>query len=71
MLGSCCRSWTPGTVRLGGSYRMLHGSDVVARWMQVVVVCCVEVVGGVMGMVVALKKPRHNNVTLASCSTHT
>ena len=53
MLGSHCRSWTPGTVRPGGGYRTLHGSDVVARQMQVVIVRCVEVVGGVVGMVVA------------------
>ena len=32
---------------------MLHGSDVVARRMRVVVGQCVEVVGGVIGVVVA------------------
>ena len=53
MLGGRCRSWTPGTVRPGGGYRTLHGSDVVARRMRVVVVQCVEVVGGVVGVVVA------------------
>ena len=53
MLGSCCRSWMPGTVRPGGSYRTFYGSDMVARQMWVVVVRCVEVVGGVVGMVVA------------------
>ena len=53
MLGGCCCSWTPGTVQLGGGYGTLHGSDVVVRRMGVVVVQCVEVVGGVVGMVVA------------------
>ena len=40
-------------VRPGGGYRTLHGSDVVASWIWVVVVQCVEVVGGIMGVVVA------------------
>ena len=53
MLGGRGRSWTPGTVRPGGGYRTLHGSDVVARRMRVVVVRCVEVVGGVVSVVVA------------------
>ena len=53
MLGGRCHSWTPGTVRPGGGYRTLHGSDVVARQMRVVVVRCIEVVGGVVGVVVA------------------
>ena len=34
-------------------YATLHGSDVVARRMRVVVGRCVEVVGGVVGVVLA------------------
>ena len=36
MLGDRCHSWMPGTVRPGGGYRTLHGSDVVVRQMRVV-----------------------------------
>ena len=53
MLGGRSRSWTPGAVGPSGGYRTLHESDVVARRMQVVVVRCVEVVGGVVGVVAA------------------
>ena len=47
VLGGCSRFRTLGTVCSGGVYATLHGSDVVARRMRVVVV------GGVVGVVVA------------------
>ena len=37
----------------GGVYATLHGSDVVTRRMRVVVGRCVEVMGGIIGVVVA------------------
>ena len=52
---------------------MLHGGNMVAKRTWVVVGWCVEVVGGVAGVVVVdlLKKTRHKDVTLASPSTRT
>ena len=37
----------------GGVYVTLHGSDVVTRRMRVVIGRCVEVMGGIVGVVVA------------------
>ena len=53
VLGGCSRFRTLGTVWSGGVYATLHGGDMVARRMRVVVGRCVEVVGGVVGVVVA------------------
>ena len=51
-LGRCCRSWTAWIVRAGGLCLPLHGIDVLAKRMVVVVGRCVEVVGGIVGVVV-------------------
>ena len=50
--GSCYCSWMAGIVSAGGLQVTLHQGDVVAKQMWVVVGRCVEVVGGVIGMVV-------------------
>ena len=49
---SCCYSWMAGIVSAGGLHVMLHGGDMVAKQMWVVVGRRVEVVGVVIGMVV-------------------
>ena len=52
LLDGCCRSWTAGIGSLGGLHVMLHWGDVVAKRTWVVVGRCVEVVGGIAGVVV-------------------
>ena len=52
LLGSCCHSWTAGIMSAGRLHVTLHGGDVVAKQMWVVIGRCVEVVGGVIDMVV-------------------
>ena len=51
-LDGCCRSGAAGIVSVGGLRVILHWGDVVAKRTWVVVGRCVEVVGGVAGMVV-------------------
>ena len=52
LLDSCCCSWTAGIVSVGGLHVMLHWGDVVVKQTWVVVGWCVEVVGGIAGVVV-------------------
>ena len=52
--GGCCHSWTAGIVSAGGLDVMLHQGDMVAEQMWVVIGRCVEVVGGVVGVVVVV-----------------
>ena len=51
-VGRCRHPWTAGIVSAGGLLVTLHWGDVVAKRTWVVVGRCVEVVGGVVGMVV-------------------
>ena len=51
LLDACCRSWVAGIVSVGGLRVTLHWGDVVAKRTWVVVGRCVEVVGGVAGVV--------------------
>ena len=52
LLGGCCRSWTAGIMSAGQLRVMLHGGDIVAKRMWVVVGQFVKVVGGIAGVVV-------------------
>ena len=52
LLDGCCCSRTAGIVSVGGLRVTLHGGDMVAKWMWVVIGRFVEVVGGVAGVVV-------------------
>ena len=54
--GSCCRSWTAGILSAGGLHVRLHRGDVVAERTWVVVGRCVEVVGGMVGVVVVVEE---------------
>ena len=52
LLGRCCHSWMAGIVSQHGLHVVLHGGDMVVKRTWVVVGQCVEVMGGVVGMVV-------------------
>ena len=54
--GGCCRSWTAGIVSGGGLDVTLQRGDVVAERTWVVVGRCVEVVGGMVGVVVVVEE---------------
>ena len=51
-LGRSCHSWTAEVVSPSGLHVALHGVDVVAKWMWIVVGRCVKVMGDVVGVVV-------------------
>ena len=53
--GGCCRSCTARILSAGGLDVTLHRGDVVAEQMWVVVGRCVEVVGGMVGVVVVVE----------------
>ena len=51
-VGCCRHPWMAGIVSAGGLLVTLHRGDVVAKRTWVVIRRCVEVVGGVVGVVV-------------------